>query len=165
MSELDLTVSLGVVDAVVAETATYGIRRLETGGFLMALVGQEEVVSLAVAGNVGIVRRHNLFQISERALDRLFNYAGDEGLWLPVQFHSHDYGPPEMSIADQNHGLRVEGFVSTILPDFARPPSDLAAWGWWQFSQGSWRPSPPARLIAGAVPTIVTFDEDGVCER
>ncbi|MGO8862081.1 MAG: hypothetical protein ACLQRH_15140 [Acidimicrobiales bacterium] len=164
MTTLELTVSSGVVDAVAAETRTYGSLRLETGGFLMAEAGHDEICSVAMAGDAGILRRHNLFQISERALDRLFNFAGDEGLWLPVQFHSHEFGAG-MSVADAQHGFRAEGFVSTILPRFAQPPADPAVWGWWQFLGGSWRPCSTPAVIPGDARATLTFDEGGVRGR
>ena len=164
MTESPLVIRRSVIAAVVAETQAYGSRRLETGGFLMCNVGEDEASAVAMAGTTGIVRHPFLLQISERALDRLFVYADSQGFWLPVQFHSHMQAP-SMSPTDEKHGLRVEGFVSTILPDFSEPPSDLSAWGWWRFSGGSWVGCEPAGVIDGDCVAIVTFDESGVRER
>jgi hypothetical protein len=153
-----------VIVAVVDETARYGSTRLETGGFLFAQRGSEEICGAAMAGDSGILRRHNVFQISERALDRLFTYASDNDLWLPIQFHSHEFGAG-MSETDALHGLRAEGFISTILPGFACPTASLTAWGWWQFLSGDWRICPAAIEVAGGPDLLVTFDEGGVCAR
>jgi hypothetical protein len=153
-----------VIAAVVDETTYYGSAQLETGGFLIARRGSEEICGAAMAGDVGILRRHNAFQISERALDRLFTYASDNDLWLPIQFHSHEFGSG-MSKTDARHGLRAEGFISTILPRFACPTACLAAWGWWQFLSGDWRTCPAALEVAGGPDLLVTFDEGGVRVR
>ena len=72
-------------------------------------------IDLILAGCTGIVRAKDHFQISERALDRLFTYADAHRFWLPVQFHSHQFGTA-MSRTDARHGLCVEGFVSAIVP-------------------------------------------------
>ncbi len=159
-----LTMTLGVVDAVVDETRAYGDRNLETGGFLTASATSDDITGVAVAGTTGIVRRADLFQISERALDRLFSYADDKGLWMPVQFHSHRFGPG-MSLTDALHGLRVEGFISTILPRFANPPEDVSQWGWCQFTDGEWRPFPPISINRKQPGAVIVFEEGGVCGR
>jgi hypothetical protein len=156
--------TLGVVDAVVDETRTYGDRNLETGGFLTAATNSDDITGAAVAGTRGIVRRADLFQISERALARLFSYADDKGLWMPVQFHSHRFGPG-MSLTDALHGLRVEGFISTILPRFADPPKDVSQWGWWQFTDGEWFSFPAISIDRQKLGPVIVFDEDGVRER
>jgi hypothetical protein len=154
----------GVVHAVVAETRVYGARNLETGGFLTAPTNSDDISGVVVAGTTGIERRADLFQISERALDRLFSYADDKRLWMPVQFHSHRFGSG-MSLTDELHGLRVEGFISTILPRFANPPGDGSQWGWWQFMDGEWRPFPPISIDRQESGPVLVFDEDGVRER
>jgi hypothetical protein len=145
--------------AVVAEVAEWGFRRVETAGFLLASRGREEVTAVALAGTSGIVRRRDLVQISDIALDRLFAYADHHGLWIPAQFHSH-YGAAFMSPTDLDHGLSVEGFVSTIVPFFTEPPSNPAEWGWWCYQQ-SWQTIQPPR--GSSEPTkLITFDEAGV---
>jgi hypothetical protein len=159
-----LTVRGEVIAAVVAETARYGSAQLETGGFLIAQSGTEDVCGAAMAGDAGILRRHNAFQISERALDRLFTYASENDLWLPIQFHTHEFGSG-MSETDALHGLRTEGFISAILPRFASPTTDLAEWGWWQFLSGGWRTCLPALEVPGGPDMLVTFDEVGVRVR
>lgn len=156
--------ALSVVDAVVNETRAYGARNLETGGFLTATTNSDDITGVAVAGTTGIERRADLFQISERALDRLFSYADEKGLWMPVQFHSHHFGAG-MSLTDALHGLRVEGFISTILPRFANPPDEVSQWGWWQFTDGEWLSFPPISIDRQEPGPVVVFDEDGVRER
>ena len=159
-----ISVNEGVVDAVVTDVTANGQHRLETGGFLMANIGEDRVTALALAGERGIYRRYNLFQISERALDRLFTYADDSEFWLPIQYHSHML-EARMSLSDQTHGLNMEGFVSTILPDFSAPPRDLASWGWFVFDGGRWNTIQPSDAVVGDVERTVIFDEDGVRER
>ncbi len=159
-----LSLSNRAVTALTDEVKRYGIEGLETGGFLMASVDGEVVSAVALAGVSGILRRPDLFQISERALDRLFTFADDHGLSIPVQFHSHRFGA-HMSRTDALHGLRVEGFISTIVPSFADPPSDVAEWGWWEFRDGAWETYPPAPIQVRSLDLIVEFDADGVRER
>jgi len=160
----ELTIASGVIDALLADVAGYGERRLETGGFFMASTGQNHVSGLALAGESGILRQYNLFQISERALDRLFTYAVGSELWLPAQYHSHILGA-QMSLTDARHGLNVEGFTSTILPTFGAPPREMAAWGWWIFTGGRWNDAGAAAASPGPATAIVIFDEDGVRGR
>lgn len=148
------------VDATADEVGTYGKRDVETGGFLLASPDKPEISVVAFAGDVGIVRRRYLFQISERALDRIFTFADDRGLWIPGQFHSHGMGA-FLSPTDREHGLRVDGFVSAVIPTYAEPPRDVARWGWWRFADGEWVDVDIGRAGIGAV-ELVRFDEDGI---
>jgi hypothetical protein len=163
MIETSLFTSADAVAAVIRETRSYGERSLETGGFLIAESGTDTLTGVAMAGDAGITRRRRLFQISERALDRLFTFADDQGLWIPVQFHSHERAA-FMSETDAEHGLRVEGFVSTIIPEFAAPPDDVCSWRWWEFQQGDWHACSPARIVAAELDLAIVFDEDGIRE-
>lgn len=159
-----LSMPADAVRVVTGEAGAYGKSDVETGGFLLAPLGLDSVTAVAMAGTTGIVREPYLFQISERALDRLFTFADDRRLWIPIQFHSHRLGA-QMSRTDELHGLRVEGFVSTILPRFENPPADVAQWGWWQFRAGDWRPCEPATVQSLDPISVYAFDEDGVRER
>jgi hypothetical protein len=161
--ETSLLASDKAVAAVLAETRAYGQRDLETGGFLLATLGSESLTGVALAGGAGITRYRQLFQVSEGALDRLFTFVDDCGLWVPVQFHTHE-ATPFMSWTDQRHGLRVEGFVSTIIPDFVAPPDDIGSWGWWQFQQGDWHRCAPAKILPVELDFVIVFDEDGIRE-
>lgn len=164
MNAVRLSIPQNGIEALVQETAKFGRAQLETGGFLLAHSGESEVCGVAMAGMRGIVRRHNIFQISSPALDRLFSYATAAGLWIPAQFHSHRFRAL-MSLSDEQHGLRAEGFISTIIPDFALPPANPAAWGWWQFSRGDWVPIASVSLCPKNIMIIVDFDEGGVRDR
>jgi hypothetical protein len=153
------------VTAIVGETTAFGVRDLETGGFLLVprATSADEgspVAVIALARDAGIVRDRGLFQISERALDRIFAFADHRDLWMPAQFHSHKVGA-FLSRADRRHGLCVEEFISAVIPAYASPPRDLARWGWWQFASGAWRHTDPGRVTDGTV-EVVWFDEGGV---
>lgn len=148
------------VRAIIDEVESFGHQNLETGGFLMMGRGESTASAVAVAGTSGIVRRHNLLQISARALDRLFTHAAERDLWIPVQFHSHGISA-FLSEPDEAHGLCVEGFVSTVIPHFFEPSSDMSAWGWWQYSSGQWLDFEAAHEVSGEI-TLIRFDEDGV---
>lgn len=161
MSEGAFVIASATVAEVTRDVRVYGELDLETGGFLMAHAGSDELTGVALAGTTGITRRPYLFQISERALAQLFTFAGDRGLWLPIQYHSHQ-GAAVMSPSDRRHGLRVEDFVSVIIPDFTAPPSDVNLWGWWRFRRGEWAIDPAATVRPGRLQTTVIFDEDGV---
>lgn len=155
-----IAVPATAVNMIATEVRGYGHRRLETGGFLMLPRGTAIVSTVAFAGAAGIVRRHNLFQISERALDRLFTFADDHDLHIPVQFHSHEQGA-FLSRTDAEHGLRVEGFTSVVVPMYSAPPVEMSRWGWWCFTIGAWVAAVIPPIGPGPV-TAVRFDEDGV---
>ena len=145
---------------IASEVRAYGARDVETGGFLLASGGLDVVTVVALAGRTGVLRRRDLLQVSERAVDRLFEYADQRGLWIPAHFHSHG-GPAFLSPTDRRHGLAVEGFTTTVLPSYSAAPSDPAKWGWWRFESGEWRPiAPPAAPDAAS--EFVWFDADGV---
>jgi hypothetical protein len=91
MSGPAITVPTGIIAAITAETWAYGRRLLETGGFLLSRTGSNVATGVAFAGDVGIERGDRFLQISERALDRLFVHADENGLWIPAQFHSHRF--------------------------------------------------------------------------
>lgn len=148
------------VRAVAEEIQVFGQQNLETGGFLAMRRGQATVSTVAMAGTSGIGRAHNLLQISARALDRLFAYADEQDLWIPIQFHSHA-ASAFLSQTDRTLGLCVEGFVSTVVPNFHRPPANTTAWGWWRYSGGEWLDIEAAGEVPGEV-GVIRFDEDGV---
>jgi hypothetical protein len=118
------------------------------------------VSAVAFAGDIGIVRYRDVFQISERALDRIFTFADDHDLWIPAQFHSHK-ADAFLSFTDERHGLCVEEFTSIVIPTYAAPPDDIARWGWWRFTAGRWRDAEPGHVTGGTV-QLVRFDEAGV---
>lgn len=159
MTANELTLPEAATAAVIADVLRFGTARVETGGFLLAPRGSDAISAVALAGSGGIVRRRDLFQVSDLALDRLFAYADENGLWIPAQFHSHGHGA-FMSACDVEHGLSVAGFVTTIVPHFAEPPADPASWGWWRYD-GGWVPvGPPRPSFDGVV--VITVDEEPV---
>src|SRR5437660_1251066 len=113
----ETAVPAGAVETITTEIRVYGQQLLETGGFMMLPRGCGTVTTVAFAGITGIVRRQHLFQISARALDRLFTFADDHDLYIPVQFHSHERGA-YLSWIDAQHGLRVDGFTSVVIPTY-----------------------------------------------
>jgi hypothetical protein len=162
---VSIVIPADAVTAVIGETAAFGARDLETGGFVLvprvtSPGGDPPAAAIALAGDAGIVRHRDLFQISERALDRVFTFADDHDLWIPAQFHSHRVGA-FLSVTDKRHGLRVDGFISVVVPAYASPPRDLTRWGWWQFESGRWRDAESGHVTGGTV-EVVRFDEAGV---
>ena len=163
MTESLLSISKDAVTQVVNEIRAFGRNALETGGFLLAPRDVPWVTVVAFAGARGIVRRRDLFEISERALDRLFVFADESELWAPIQFHSHRLGK-FLSRTDREHGLRSEGFVSVVVPKYDDPPTSMEAWGWWRFRSGAWTTSPSCAVAEAAI-RIIEFDEAGVRDR
>ena len=155
-----LRIPASAIEAIGDEVLAFGSRDVETGGFVMAARDGDTVSIVAVAGNTGIVRRGNLFVMSELALDRIFTFADDRQMWIPAQFHSHRLGA-FLSETDKEHGLRVDGFISVVIPTYSDPPRDVARWGWWRFGAGRWRTIEPGGIAGGQV-DVVRFDEDGV---
>jgi len=159
MTANELILPAEAIAIVVADVTRFGALSVETGGFLLAAREDDAIAMVARAGSAGIVRRPDLFQVSDLALDRLFGYADEHDLWIPVQFHSHGLAA-FMSPTDVEHGLCVEGFVSTIVPFFAAPPTDPSQWGWWRYEE-AWTPIAPPGASTAPVAAI-TFDEDDV---
>jgi hypothetical protein len=153
------------VTALISEAMTFGARGLETGGFLLAprtaRAGLDPAITaVALAGDAGIARDRDLFQVSGHALDRIFNFADDHGLWIPAMLHSHRVGA-FLSATDQRHGLGVDGFISVVIPWYSSPPQDLTRWGWWRFESGRWRHAAWGRATPGEA-EILRFDEGGI---
>jgi len=164
MTQSRLTLPTTFAAVVVDELAHFGARGLETGGFLVAPRGGSDVSGIAFAGDRGIVRRPDLLQISERALNALFTYVEERDLWLPCHIHSHRF-QAFMSPTDASNGINAEGFSCAIVPDFERPSPVVADWGWWSFASGSWHATSSPRLRDAVLSELVTFDEDGVRDR
>jgi len=132
---------------IALDAADHGLRDVETGGFLLARDDSDVISTVAFVGTLGITRRRDQFRISERAVDRLFAFVDDSGHWIPSQFHSHR--------------LSVEGFSSTVVPQYASPPPRAEEWGWWRFEAGQWRRIAPPEGSDSDV-EVVRFDEGGV---
>lgn len=151
-------------DAIAEEVRHYGQQDLETGGFMLLPRDATVISVVALSGERGILRRRNLFQISERALDRLFTFSDDKELWAPVQFHSHGF-EAFLSPTDEEHGLRVEGFTSVVVPTYANPSAEAGQWGWWRFANGRWVRTAAAGVVNRPTVGLVRFDEAGVSAR
>ncbi|MGE3449036.1 MAG: hypothetical protein AB7H92_15820 [Microbacteriaceae bacterium] len=148
-------------DAVVAHVHSHGQTGVESGGFLVN-DDTGRVVVVACAGTTGISRSWGLFRISGAALDRLFTWCEDRDQTIGAMFHSHEH-MAFLSMTDREHGLNVRGMTSVVLPSFAKPPSDPAAWAWFVYDGSDWVPLDPWPLSSTGV-SVVTFDEDGVHE-
>jgi hypothetical protein len=158
----ELALSESAVAVVIDDVRRFGGRRLETGGFFLASVDEPtEMTGVALAGAAGIRRRRDLFSVSGLALDRLFTWANEAELRIPVQFHSHG-GRAFLSPVDLRHGMSVRGFTSCIVPFSADPPCDPAQWGWFRFDGRAWTKADPPRAVSTKAVRVVTFDEDGV---
>jgi hypothetical protein len=143
------------------EVRRWGAEDKETGGFLLARRDDEMVVdTVALAGQRGISRGWGLFQISAQAVDELFEWSEANGLWIPGQFHSHKERA-FLSRTDIEHGFSVEGFISSVIPHFAKPPAAPEKWGWWMYRVNRWIPVEPPTIRQGETRKIV-FDEDGI---
>ncbi len=151
------------VASIAAHIAAHGSVGMETGGFL--LVRRSEpgaVATVAHAGSVGILRHPRQFVISAGAVEALSEWADTHGERIFSQFHSHG-GRAFLSPIDRAGGIRVAGFVTTVVPDFARPQPDPTLWGWWTFANGDWQSRPPLPVGASATASrIIVFDEAGV---
>ncbi len=163
MSDHLMSIRAAAAEQISAEVAAYGRRSLETGGFLLASRDDDVLSIIAFAGKAGISRCRDLFQVSERTLSTLFQFADDRDLYAPVQFHSHRLGAA-LSRTDREHGLRAEGFTSAVVPAYADPPDSLTDWGWWSFKTGAWVAATPPVPVTGGL-TVAEFDEDGLRVR
>ncbi len=155
-----LTVSGRTGPVVAEEVRRYGRVGVETGGLVLAGYGTSSVSIAAFAGTTGITRSRLQLQISDLALDRLFGFAEQQRCWIPAQFHSHAERA-FLSETDRDHGLRVQWFVSAVIPDFAAPPTRVTAWKWWRFGTEDWLAVSSPPIDHGDL-RLVIFDEDGV---
>jgi hypothetical protein len=156
-----LTVTHDAVAALTGEVAVHGSSPAETGGFLLSRrESRTRLDLLALAGNAGIGRGRDVFKVSARAIERLFTWAGERDLLIAAQVHSHR-GQAFLSPTDLRHGFAVEGFVTSVIPTYARPPVDPAAWGWWRYDEGHWQPAGAPVCVPGPA-EVVRFDAGGV---
>ncbi len=161
MIQPNLVVPAGAATRLCADIRQYGRSGVETGGLLLTTPGDPAVRVVAVAGTTGIVRGYGLFVITRPAFDAIFTWAEDHELQVRAMVHSH---PDEafLSPTDREGGLRVRGFYSAVVPTFADPPEDPAAWLWWTFAS-DWVPMLAPRLDSTAdLTSSVVFDGDGV---
>jgi hypothetical protein len=161
MSEPNLIVSADAASRLCADMRRYGQTGVETGGFLLTRPGDATVRVLAVAGTTGIIREYGLFIVTRPAFDAIFSWAEGHDLQVRAMIHSHAE-KAFLSHTDREGGLRVRGFYSAVVPTFANPPVDPAAWGWWIYGS-DWveSPAPPVDAAANLTDSVV-FDGDGV---
>lgn len=153
----------GALDPLLDQIRHHGHSGRETGALLLTRPGEPEVQVLALTGIAGIERGIGLFFIGAAALDRLFTYAEQRGLQVRAMIHSH----PEdafLSPVDQRCTLRVPGFVSAVVPNFAHPPTDPKDWGWWRWVT-SWNPCSAPTVAALPTPRVMSFDAEGIHEH
>ncbi len=154
-----------IAGEIIAHDVTrWGTQGLETGGFLLRPrrgLSLPDVVALA--GVSGVRREIDQFTLSGVCIDLLSEWADDNKYRIAAQVHSHLAGA-FLSPIDRVGGLRVEGFITSVVPNFATPDPSPTSWGWWTFSDGDWRPRPVPELSDADVLTLV-FDESGVDVR
>ncbi|MFI5289565.1 MAG: hypothetical protein ACHQ17_07940 [Polyangia bacterium] len=155
-----LTIPPAIQAAIHAEVAHHGALDVETGMFLLAAPGAPNVSTLALAGQAGVSRRREQFALTGKALSRLFSHARRGQLEIVAQIHSHA-GGAFLSEVDLRHGFAVEGFTTSVIPSYRRPPLDPARWGWWRHDGREWRAVPPYTIGAGET-HIITFDEERI---
>lgn len=147
--------------AIQRHVQAWGELRRETGAFLLKRRDSDTIDMIAWPLVAGIVRGRGQFAVSGVALARLFEWCGDEDLQIAALLHSHKY-EAFLSPVDLKYGFAAEGFLSTIVPDYAAPPRDPAEWGWWSFRGGDWIDAQPPEVAEVASFAGVSFDENGV---
>jgi len=155
-----LVIPRTMAHAIQAEVAHHGARDVETGMFLLAAPGAGTVGTLALPGSAGVTRRREQFALTGRVLNRLFSHARAARLEIVAQIHSHA-GAAFLSEVDLRHGFAVEGFTTSVIPTYRRPPLDPAGWGWWRHDGHEWQIVAPYTIGDGES-TIITFDEETV---
>jgi hypothetical protein len=156
-----LTITKEAVVRLAAEVGRFGTDEAETGAFLLVgASGEDRLNVVALAGHAGIDRRRDRFGVSGEAVERLFVWAGDRGLRIRAQVHSHRH-KAFLSRTDLDYGFAVEGFISSVVPQYGDPPAEPSDWGWWIYERGAWRGAPPPRVIDDST-GFVSFDARGV---
>lgn len=160
----DLLLPIAACESIVADVSRHGAHGVETGAFLLAPEKQPDHLGVvALGGARGITRHPHHFRVSGHALERLFEWASTGELRVRALVHSHKR-EAFLSPTDLRHGLSVRGFTSAVIPDFERPTTNVANWGWWRFDGGHWQPIAEPQSIDLPV-RLVEFDEDSVHEH
>jgi hypothetical protein len=151
-------------DIVAHDVSRWGAQGVETGAFLLRpLRGLSLPDVVALAGANGVRREIDRFTLSGGCIDLLSEWAEDRRYRIAAQVHSHSAGA-FLSPIDRVGGLRAEGFITSVVPNFTAPNPSPTSWGWWTFSGGDWRPRPVPEVTKADVLTLV-FDDSGVDVR
>jgi hypothetical protein len=142
------------------EVKRYGECDLETGGFFLTESESDEIDVLALAGEIGITRTWGLFQVSGKAIERLFDWADGETLRISAQLHSHCLSA-FLSETDTDYGFNVDGFQTSVIPSYCNPPFLPQQWRWWQFTKHRWIEIGSPELGSQNC-RIIKFDERGI---
>lgn len=146
------------------EVFRWGALGAETGAFLLRpRKGLSLPGVVALAGLSGVERRVDQFAMSGACMDRLSEWAEENEYRIAAQVHSH-LDEAFLSPIDRVGGLRMEGFISGVVPNFAEPDPFSGSWGWWTFRDGDWRTRESRDVIDEEV-TVLVFDEGGVVVR
>jgi hypothetical protein len=153
-----LEITKGAVEAVVFEIITWGTEICETGAFMLSSeASPDRMATVALPGLAGVHRAHDGFKLSGAAIERLFTWAADSGFRIRAQMHSHRRHA-FLSPTDLRYGFNVEGFITSVVPDYAAPPHDPADWGWWRYQRQGWDTARSPTVIDGGCTTVL-FDE------
>lgn len=147
--------------AVQGHVESWGKVGRETGAFLLRRRESDTVDMIAWPLVVGIVRSRGQFAVSGIALVRLFEWCGDEDIQIAALLHSHKFDA-FLSPVDLKHGFAAEGFLSTIVPDYATPPREPRQWKWWSFTGGRWIDAQAPDVAEAVSFSGVSFDESKV---
>jgi proteasome lid subunit RPN8/RPN11 len=130
------------LEASIAEMAPDGARGCEgvalwLGHRVAGIVTITHVVGLR---GRGIVRRPDHLAISAELLDDVTDLAIEHGVYLVGQIHSHPGAWVDLSDADKRWGIQAPGYLSVVMPHFARDPATpLGQFGFHVSANGGWR--------------------------
>jgi hypothetical protein len=148
------------LSVIYEEVKRYGECDLETGGFFLTKNDSNEIDVVAFAAEIGITRSWGLFQVSGKAIEKLFDWADGEELHVAAQVHSHGLSS-FLSETDINYGFSVDGFQTTVIPSYCNPPFLPQQWRWWRFTNHRWIEVASPEL-GGQNCRIIKFDERGI---
>lgn len=151
----------------IAEMAPDGSRGCEgvalwLGRRVAGIVTITHVVGLRGSG---IVKRPDYLSISAELLDDVTDLAIERGVYLAGQVHSHPGAWVDLSEADKRCGIQAPGYLSVVMPNFAREPSTpLAQFGFHVSARGAWRRLSPferkwrVAIIGKPAPLLIVGD-------
>jgi hypothetical protein len=125
---------LNLMDATVAVLREEGGRKVESLVFWAGRVSRHEarVTRILVPRGPGVLKHPFHIQVSDRIIAALCDFIDPPEVVLLGQVHTHKHRAFH-SWSDDANSLDTPGYLSVVVPDFAR--NDASSWETWSFHE------------------------------